>query len=325
MFDRSRVVITTNHYRPIIFYELTIRNLIKRGYKKYVIQNTGGSTPTHILKVAFSGAEVLVSNFPHNFSYYDAMGQLKSLLTPSVFPEADIVFFLDNDCFCTPEALDHYIEMFLEGNYDWTSHFPGQATSDQYFADRNDELIHIQNQVVYRGNNIPPGYYHPSCPDFSPVPHYENAYMLLKRSIWDQMTSLEASHGCRFIDAVHTRFKGKIGALRANYSMPSYIQTGDGWVHLTRFMYMYIRLLEEGNTRDQALMDARDIYQARMGIIALWDKWLSKLHMPSNIVRNLDKAYGLYGGQEACIEALKKACGNSFVMDENYWRQASAA
>lgn len=246
MIDKSKIVFVSNYYRHSFFFKDTIRRILNSGYD-VVIQSTGGSNEFGTLNLTHPQLSVVNAG---NKSYDAGVVSLKENIN---FSKYDYIILLDNDLFMSSIVeMEEYIGEFIGGGYDFACHLVGEKYSNMYDYG-NKHIAEVKDQAF-----LPPELI--DQPDIlTPSPHWENAYLIVRREMWDKMSSLDVSHHRRFIHAVH-RENAKLGSHKANYRW-GFTNWGREWFHVGHLMSYYLYL--EGKNIEKFDRDSEfDLFRA---------------------------------------------------------------
>lgn len=220
---KQDTLIISNHHKRSLFFEESMRRLADHGYTNIIIQDTGSESWG-----AYQGPKSLY--YRSGSIPYDAgVVNFKNRILPLVSKPWSRILMIDNDCFISdPTVVDKYIEDFENGTYDFSCHHVSASDYDGYeFGDSS--IAPVENQA-FKPADIYPG--------FCPVPHWENAYLLINRGTWEALSSDDVSHGRKWIKAMATN-RVRFGAHAANYRL-TYSHFGEGWFHVgSLFAYHY--------------------------------------------------------------------------------------
>ena len=182
-----KVLIISNHHRRSCFFEETMRILDAKGYSDIVIQETGVSAWGE-----YRGpGKILNPRRPCSFD--QGMVNFKQNLG-SLSDRYDIVVLVDNDLFFKDILqFNQYLQDFQEAKFDYTCHF----VSEKMYKKPRQKIgsICIVDDITFRRTETPP--YVVS------EPHFENAYQLIRTSLWDRLTAEDFSHGRKMVKAVY--------------------------------------------------------------------------------------------------------------------------
>lgn len=220
----SNVLVISNHHRRSLFFEESMQKLWDAGFNRMWIQDTGAERwGPYLGPKSFYWRS---GNIPYDRGVQNFKRQITG--------DYDTILMIDNDCFISDvEVIKQYIKDFEDGGYDFAAHHVSKDCYDGYeFGDST--ICEVTNQT-FEPADIYPG--------FCPVPHWENAYLLIKKTLWDSLTEDEVGHGRKWLKAIHER-KAKMGAHYADYRL-TYSHHGPGWFHVGNLFAYYNRLEEQ--------------------------------------------------------------------------------
>jgi hypothetical protein len=166
------------------------------------------------------------------------MVRLKKAISPEDkrFAGHEVILLIDNDCFLSgTEHLDKFLYDFVKGDYDFACH---HVSRHDYKGYQFEGCIAPVPDQKFGPANIYPG--------FVPIPHWENAYLLIRKELWDRLSEDDVSHTRKWIKAV-VREKAKLGAHRAEYRA-THTHFGDEWFHVGNLMNYYNKI-DSGDAR----------------------------------------------------------------------------
>jgi hypothetical protein len=223
----------------------------------------------------------------------------------NIAPIAQYIIHLDNDCFLSDtNELEEYIEEFIAGDYDYACHLVSQAVADQFKSDSH--ICHVTNQsIVYLDDSGIP----------SPFPHYENAYQIMKKSMWDRLSVEEVGHHRKFIAALHKQ-GAKMGAHKASY-LWDYTNWGKEWLHIGHIMEKHISL-EGSSTQELTKYNKNsDFDRFRAGYFAAQERYYGSKIYSDRMHSRLQIYYAHFGGKDIVLDAWDRICRGTCM--EN-WR-----
>ncbi len=237
-----KVIFVTLHHRRSLFYEKAMQRLLDRGYE-LVILETG-------FDKGF-GSCALSKNVSYHFtdsqtSYDQGMVLLKEILKDY---EWDIAIWIDNDFFLNDiEYLEKRIEDFIKGNYGFCSYFENGFSTEGYkfegtIAEVTDQKF--EEVVEY--------------PGFKPNPHWENAFMMFTRNLWDKLTPDDVSHGRKCIKAIYS-LGAKMGTIVKQEAL-RYSHYGKGWFHVGNLTGYYYKI----ENSDSSGFNGTELDMSRLG------------------------------------------------------------
>lgn len=301
---KQDTLIISNHHKRSVFFEESMRRLADHGYTNICIQDTGNESWG-----AYQGPKSMYFR-SGNIPYDTGMVNFKTRILPMISRPWSRILMIDNDCFIAdPTVVDRYIEDFENGKYDFSCHHVSANDYDKYvFGDST--IAPVENQT-FEPADIYPG--------FCPVPHWENAYLLINRPTWDSCSGDDISHGRKWIKAMATN-GAKFGAHAANYRL-IYSHYGEGWFHVGNLFAYYYRLENGQEFNPKSTLDmsrlgyfyAQEWFDAKINPIKHGEKSSSYSIYPRTSFRNLEKNSNLYEtAMLAWSDLIKDTCMENF-------------
>jgi len=316
-FNKDEVLIISNHFRPIPFFNSTVKNLRSAGYENYLINNTGLHPWTNF---SYGDGENdkrrIFGNEWRN--YYQGMKDLKDSIPPGSYPHIKVIALVDNDCFLTGECMNGFVQEFIDEGYGFASHFPGAW---QYtVAELNDGNViqEVTNQKILRGNEITPDQLHPVCPNLAPIPYWENALQLMTRDLYDQLRAPDFSHGCLLLEAINDRVGAKMGAHKTNYGQHKIQYGDDGFIHVGAVMGFFMAL-EDGTHIRQAQQNG-DFMKCRIGMLAECENLFGEGSLPQHLMSHIHECYNFFGGRQSCLDLWRDVTKDTVMSNLDTWR-----
>ncbi len=215
------------YHRPNMFYEDSLHRLLDAGFQAIVL-NTGVSNFYPGLKLKHPRLTYIETS---PTSYDGGMMELHRAGVLNQF-EAKNIVHIDNDLFLSGVGeLKEYLEEFEAGQFDFAGHLVSQAVCNRYNYGSNQLALVSDLQIVLPPNptDIP-----------TPTPHWETSYMVLKLSLWNDLTTEEVGHMRRFVVGMASR-GARMASHKATYRW-DYSAWGQEWFHLGHIMEKYYRL-----------------------------------------------------------------------------------
>lgn len=269
----------TNYYKQTHFFDDTIRRIANAGYK-WVVLLTGPPGPFRGCPIDHPNVQI-VQGPPT--SYDNGMMIFKQ---NNLLPETELICHIDCDCFLSgTEELEEYIQEFQDVEYDYACHTVGSPASSRYPTDTHIAPVYDQH-FKDNGPTEPP----------TPEPHYENAYQLIRKSIWNKLTVQEVGHHRRFLYALD-QHGAKFGSHRANYRW-DYTNWGREWWHIGHIFEKY-STIESGQSYDKYNSESEfDMFRA--GFFAAQERIYGDIY-PEPFRQRVHQFYEYFGGKQAVL------------------------
>lgn len=282
----TKVVVAGLHHRRSLLYEDSIKLLLGGNYS-LVIQNTSG-TVTRFGRLGVAHPRLRFHDSDAQIPYDAGMVKFKDILGPY---EWDAVVFIDNDLFFTDLSyLKELIRDFIEGGYGYCSNFVNPAHYGSYV---------FKNSIAEVGDQrFEPT---PDYPFLMPVPHWENALMLVSRDVWEELSREDISHGRLFLNGL-VKAGAKMGVHKADHRH-GYTHYGDGWFHVGNLMAYYYRV-ETGNAK--GLDPDSVVDKSRLGYFVYQRERYGSSIYTDTINVNLVLLCGFVGGERAALKAWQE-------------------
>lgn len=219
--DKSKVLFISNHHRRSPYFEESCRFIDAAGFHNLYIQNTGSGEFMHYMGPASKYNNVGAVPYDTGMVYFKQR-------VSSLFPLAEVIVLIDNDLFFTgAKHLEKRIEDFIASGLDFASYFVNKENYDKY-KKINDTYYEVTDQQLLPSDQFP---------GFVPEPHWENALLLIKRSMWDRLTEDDLSHGRKWIAALK-RENAKMGAHHV-YHRGTHSHYADDFFHVGALMQFH--------------------------------------------------------------------------------------
>lgn len=281
-----KTILVTLYHKRNVLYEESISKLLEAGYPLYLYETVDGSQ--------FGSFGIVHDNVTHieaqPGSFDNGMVDLKDKLSQY---EWDTVVFLDSDIFFDDISYaEKLIKQFNESDYGFVSYLENAYTYDSKY--QFDGLIAEVRHQSFEPVDQPPY-------TFKPNPHYENAFMLIKRTVWDKMKKDDFINTREIIRSV-CDLRSKIGVHKREARL-TYSHKGEGWFHVGN-LTQYYNILEKADLH--LLKLDSEIDKARIGFFAYQrHKYGSEIY--SDFINlYLDQAIKLFGGESEVREAWNK-------------------
>ena len=279
-----KTLLVTLHHRRSLFYEEGIKKFIDANYPLF-IYNTGCNDGFG--KFGLKSHLVTQQSSQNTISFDQGMMDLRSIL---VNKDWDTIFYIDNDIFF--ENIEYamlLIKQFNESDYMFCSYFEnGYIYKHEYIFD--DLIAHVKNQTFDIVNQPP---YH-----FKPNPHWENAFMLIKRDLWNHLTKTNFINSREMIKAIFE--SGAKMGVHKRESKLTYSHYGKGWFHIGNLMKYYYVL----ENRDLNVLSKDSIIDmSRIGYFLAQRKKFGNEIYTEHINKNLNLAIEKLGGENIVYQA----------------------
>lgn len=279
----ENTVIISNHYRRSNFFEQSMTRLFKDGFKNIVIQNTGQG-PNSV----YRGPAAHFVNY-QNSSYDAGMAHFKTL--PIDQGDHDVIVLLDNDLFFSgTDLFRDRLEAFSASDLDFSSYFvspssyDGRIIKNKYFYEVTDQKFEPSEHYPY----------------FFPEPHWENAFLMIKKSMWKKLTSEDVSHGRLWLKAL-ARENAKMAAHKVSYR-GSHSHYADDFFHVGH-LFSYYNYVET-NQINRFSPDSEFDLQ-RLGYFAAQERSYGECYH-EDFKNSLHAIYNHVGGVERALDAWDK-------------------
>lgn len=289
--NKDSILLISNHHRRSPFFESSMRRLWDDGFQNVIIQNTGGG---EFCNYAGPAREIFNSS---QIPYDSGMVNFKARLANE---SCDAIALMDNDCFLGgTEHFKRYVEDFISGGFDFACHFI-QAGMYAGLTEKHGCIYKVP-QVKMLSSDV--------FPFIVPEPHFENAYLLISKQMWDRLSSDDVSHGRKFIAAL-VREKAKFGAHEAKY-VGSHSHYGDEWFHVGNLM-SYYHHVESGSI--DCVSSGSQLDKSRLGYFAVMEDSYGEIY-PASYKASLDRFYQRLGGRDQCRSAWNELTKDTCMMD----------
>ncbi len=288
MGNRKKVktILVTLYHRRSLLYEEGISKFLDAGYSLYLYETVDNNT--------FGTFGIVHDNVIHLEaelgSFDNGMVDLKDKLSKY---DWDTVVFLDSDIFFDDITYaEKLIKQFNESDYDFVSYLENAYVYDSKF--QFDGLIaEVRHQGFEPVDQLPY--------TFKPNPHYENAFMLIKRKVWNRLKKENFINTREIVRAVYDSH-AKIGVHKREARL-TYSHKGDGWFHVGN-LTQYYNILDKGDIHLLNLVSEVD--KARIGYFAYQRNRYGKEIYSEFVNLYLDQAIKLFGGEDSVLDAWNK-------------------
>jgi hypothetical protein len=264
-----------------------MQKLWDAGYKNMIIQNTGAGAWAE-----YRGPSSKVIQTGQS-TYDNGMVKFKKQLESD---ESEYLVLIDNDCFLSNiNHFEQYLTDFIAGDYDFASHFISASLyTDEYKFEGC--LAPVENQKIEPAKVYP---------WIVPDPHWENAYLIIKKSMWNKLTVSDVSHGRKYIAGL-VREGAKQAVHQASY-VGTHSHYGKEWFHVGNLM-KYYHLVE--SNRIETVSSTSELDKSRLGYFAFQEDLYGDIY-PNVVKKNLQRFYDHLGGRDACLEAWGRLIKNT--------------
>lgn len=281
-----KTILVTLYHRRNIFYEEGVSKFLEAGYPLYLYETVDQNS--------FGNFGIVHDNVTHleaiQGSYDGAMMDLKDKLDHI---EWDTVVFLDSDIFFEDITYaEELIKQFNESDFDFCSYFENPYHYDSKY-EFHGHIAEVRNQS-FEPVDQPPY-------TFKPNPHYENAFMLIKKGIWSKVRK-ESFKDTRELFRSIFDAKGKMG-VHYREARLTYSHKGKGWFHIGN-LTQYYNILDGGEMH--RLNPESEIDKARIGFFVFQRNRYGKEIYSDFVNIYLIQAANLFGGEEAVLESWDK-------------------
>ena len=276
-------ILVTLYHRRNVLYEEGIFKFLEAGYPLYLYEtvddNSFGSFGLFHPRVIHIEAQ------PGSFD--NGMVDLKDKLSAYNW---DTVVFLDSDIsFDDITHAEAIINQFNNSDYGFCSYLENAYPYDSRYK-FDGEIAEVRHQS-FEPVDQPPY-------TFKPDPHYENAFMMIKRNVWDRMKKEDFINTRQIIKAV-VDTHAKIGVHHREARL-TYSHKGKGWFHMGN-LTQYYNLLDKGEIH--LLKTDSEIDKARIGFFAFQRECFGKEIYSEYVNLYLDKAIELFGGKDSVLDS----------------------
>ena len=281
-----KTILVTLYHRRNVLYEEGVSKFLDAGYPLYLYETVDNNS--------FGTFGIIHDNVIHieaqPGSFDNGMVDLKDQLSKY---EWDTVVFLDSDIFFEDITYaEKLITEFNESDYGFCSYLENAYVYDSKF-EFNGLIAEVRHQS-FEPVDQPPY-------TFKPSPHYENAFMLLKRTVWNRMKKENFINTREIIRAIYD-LRTKIGVHKREARL-TYSHKGDGWFHIGN-LTQYYNILDRG---DLHLLNLEsEVDKARIGFFHYQRHRYGKEIYSEFVNLYLDQAVKLFGGEEVVREAWNK-------------------
>jgi hypothetical protein len=213
--------------------------------------------------------------------YDQGMQDLRLLLQPK---DWDTIVYLDNDIFFDDiDYAEKLIKQFNESDFDFCSYFESSSIYKPEYK-FNGLIAEVTDQKFEEVDSPPYTFY--------PRPHWENAFMMMKRSLWNKLTPADFIHSRQMLKSIFNT-GAKMG-VHNRESKLIFSHVGNGWFHVGNLMRYYY-ILENGNI--DVLSKESNVDSARIGYFIAQRLQYGKEIYSDKVNENLDKACKMFGSE----------------------------
>lgn len=292
--EKTKIIVASNHHRRAPHFEQSMQRLSDAGWTRVIVQNTGAGD--------FSRYHGPGSQFGSGPIPYDtAMQRLKQRLSGE---RCEVIALIDNDCFLSDtKAFEAYLDEFDRGSFDFVCHGVNAPSAAKYFTPETDPaqtIVHVSPMTFPSSSDIY-GFY--------PEPHFENGYLLMRKSVFDKLSVEDFRNSRQMIRAFYEA-GAKMGMHRASY-VGSHSHYGDGWFHVGALFGIYHHV-EARNF--SAVKPDSEFDKARIGYFAAIERD-TEVSFPREFGEALVGFYEWCGGKAAALEAWDRLTKGTCMED----------
>ena len=281
-----KTILVTLYHRRNVLYEEGISKFLEAGYPLYLYET--------IDQNSFGNFGIVHDNVVHleaiQGSYDAAMMDLKNKLDHL---EWNTVVFLDSDIFFDDITYaEKLVKQFNESDYGFCSYFENVFVYDSKYV--FDGLIAEVKNQTFEAVNQPPY-------NFKPVPHYENAFMFIKRNTWNKLIPGHFTNTRELIRGI-MEAKTKIGVHEREARL-TYSHKGEGWFHIGN-LTQYYNILDGGELH--RLDSKSEIDKARIGFFVFQRERYGKEIYSEFVNLYLNNAAKLFGGEKEVLASWNR-------------------
>lgn len=283
-----KTILATLYHRRSLMYEESITKFLNAGYPLYLYETVDNNN-FGVFGIDRPGITRIEAQ-PGSFD--NGMVDLKDQLSKY---EWDTIVFLDSDIFFDDITYaEELIEQFNKSDYGFCSYLENafEYTKDYKFE---GHIAEVKNQR-FEAVDQPPY-------TFKPMPHYENAFMMIKRTVWDKLKKDNFIHTRELVRAIYEA-GAKIGVHNREARL-TYSHKGDGWFHVGN-LTQYYNILDKGELHLLHLDSKID--KARIGYFVDQRNKYGKEVYSEYVNLYLDQAVKVFGGESVVLESWNKLC-----------------
>lgn len=278
-----KTILVTLYHRRNVLYEEGISKFLEAGYSLYLYESVDNNS--------FGTFGIINDNVIHMEailgSFDDGMVDLKDKLSKY---EWDTVVFLDSDIsFEDITYAEELIKQFNESDFGFCSYLENAYVYDSKYV-FNGLIAEVKNQSFEPADQPPY--------TFKPNPHYENAFMLIKRKVWNRLKKENFINTRELVRAICAT-RVKIGVHKRE-SRLTFSHKGEGWFHMGN-LTQYYNILDRGDLHLLNLVSEVD--KARIGFFIFQRNRYGEKIYSEFVNLYLTQAAKLFGGEEVVLEA----------------------
>lgn len=295
----DRVLVISTHYKRSGFFETTVRRLLNDGFFVAVLDTGNGSFGGRF-SVSVMRHKNLFTFSTNPTSYDGSMIEWKTKFLPMFQPPPDYIVYIDNDLYLSgTEELKQYLTEFVSKDIDFASHLVREDVRRRYSFAPGEQIALVDNMVIHPGE-IP-----------TPEPHFESSYMIIKHSLWEQLSTEDVGHMRKFITSI-SNHNAKIGAHYADY-LWNYSAWGREWFHVGDIMNRYGQL--DGSQPFRHTGSEYDLF--RVGYFAAHEKYYpgSSILSAPQVKDRLVELYNLVGGKKEALACWDRISQNTCLQN----------
>ena len=278
----SKVLFATLHHKRSRLFEEGLKLLLDEGFP-IIVQNTGLDQGFGDFGLEHENIE-FISRQDH-VSYDEGLMRFKDILDNK---EWDIVHFLDNDLFIRDmRYIKRTLEHFEESDLGFASYVENGNNYDLHQYDFKGKTIAEVTDQTFPAQE--------PWPFYKGNPQWENAAMMFKRDVWNQLRREDFQCTPYYIKRM-VDLGVKLGVKKIQERL-KYTHAGPGFIHIGNLMKYYY-MIESFDFHDISPESAIDL--SRIGYF-IYQKEKFGDYSPE-IERNFAAVVHGMGGREKCLQ-----------------------